>query len=740
MKEAAAHRVAAEVIAGATAEGLGALDESQAKALLAGYGIAVPEGGLACDEDEAVAIARRLDGPVVVKAIGTHISHKTEHGLVMLDVRGDEAVRSAARSLLSASDGQGAVLLVERMVRGARELMIGMKRDSLFGPVVVFGVGGVFAEAHNDISLGITPLGDRDIEGMLAGIRASSLLDSVRGMPPVDRAALAAGIRALARIAEDHPEIAEIDVNPFIVEGATPVAADALVILNPTAARDTTTPARQPTSPSDLAPLFTPRSVAVIGASSDPAKWGGSLLRNLVNSAFDGPIYPVNGRGGTLHDLQAYASIADLPEAPDLALIALGAAHVNAVVRQCGERGIPVALVVAAGFSEAGEEGAEAEAELVRTAREAGVTLIGPNCMGMLSMHCGLQAVGFLELHPQPGGLSIISQSGNIGVQLVNRAERRGVGIDKYLTVGNEASTSAIDMLNALADDDQTAAALVYLEGIGDGRRFLDVMRSITPKKPVVVLRGGMTELGCRAAASHTGAMATGADVFMAAARQTGCLVRTGPDESFDLALCLSALPLPAGRRVAVMTLGGGWGVLAADEVARAGLELAPLETQVLAQLDELLPGYWSRSNPVDLVAAVAPDLAERTMTVLAESEVVDAVIVLGILRSPSTGWTSGDMPVIGEDGSGHDVFSPAETGFLKRVSELMERTGKPIINVPLRPLETATFANGARHDPVILYSPVAAVRALAAMAWYREYVAAHEGSPPSPVRESDTV
>ena len=487
---------AAEVVATAVEQGLGALDEWQAKSLLAEYGIAVPESGLARDEDEAVAIARQLDGPVVVKAVGSHISHKTEHGLVALDLRGDEAVRVAARSLLASAPEQRGLLLVEQMVRGAREFMIGMKRDPLFGPVVVFGVGGVFAEAHNDITLGVTPLEDRHIEGMLDGIRASALLGDFRGLPPVDRESLANAIRALVRIAEDFPAVTEIDVNPLIVQGATPVAADALVILDPTAARDNDAPVSPPTSPSDLAPFFSPRSVAVIGASSDPSKWGGSLLRNIVNGGFNGRVYPVNGRGGTVYFLPAYASIADLPETPDLALIALGATHVIDVVRQCGERGVPTALVVAAGFSEASEEGAEAEAELVRTARDAGVTLIGPNCMGMLATHRGLNAVGFVELRPQPGGLSIISQSGNIGVQLVNRAERRGVGIDKYLTVGNEASTSAIDMLNALADDEQTAAVLVYLEGIGDGRRFLDVMRRITPKKPVVLLRGGMTEFG----------------------------------------------------------------------------------------------------------------------------------------------------------------------------------------------------------------------------------------------------
>ena len=720
-RSATAQDAASAVVAEALAEELGALDEWQAKTLLAAYGIAVPEGGLARTEDEAAAIAGRIDGPVVVKAIGSGISHKTERGLVALNLSGDEAVRAAARSLLMLTEGEDARLLVERMVRGAREFMIGMKRDPLFGPVIIFGIGGIFAEAHKDIALGVTPLEDRDIEGMLDGIRARALLDGFRGLPPVARAALADAIRALACIAADHPAVAEIDVNPLIVEGTTPVAADALVILDPAASA----PVPRVSSSPDLTPLFAPRAVTVVGASSDPNKWGGWLLRNIIDGGFAGPIYPVNGRGGTLCGLPAFATIAELPEAPDLALVALGAAQVNAVIGQCGERGIPVALVVAAGFAEAGEAGAAAEAELVETARTSGVTLIGPNCMGLVATHSRLHAVGFLELQPQAGGLSIVSQSGNIGVQLVTRAERRGIGIDKYVSVGNQASTSALDVLEALGDDPQTAAALVYLEGIGDGRRFLDVMRRITPKKPVVVLRGGLTEYGRRAAASHTGAMAGSADVFMAAAHQTGCLVRTGPDESMDLALCLSALPLPAGRRVAVMTLGGGWGVLAADEVARNGLELAALEPRVLAALDELLPGYWCRSNPVDLVTAIGPDISSRALTVLAESEAVDVVVALGILRSPSTGWTSDDAVAAGvAGGPGRGNFNAAETAFLERVAELMESTGKPIINVPLRPLEAATFPGGMRHDPVILYSPVAAVRALAAMAWYGEYVA----------------
>lgn len=710
----------------AVAKGLTALDESDAKALLAAYGIAVPAGGRARDADEAAAIARRIDGPVAVKAVGSHIGHKTERGLVRLDLRGDDAVRSAAASLLAAGEGEDTCLLVERMVSGTREFMIGMKRDPLFGPIILFGVGGVFAEAHKDITLGMPRLEARNIEGMLDGIRASALLGAFRGMPPVDREALAAAIRALERIAAEHPAVTEIDVNPLIIEDASPVAADALVIIDPAAGTEASV--AHPHVTPDLTPLFAPRSVAVIGASNDPVKWGGSLMRNLIEGGFAGPIYPVNGRGGVVFGLPAYASIAEVPDVPDLALVAVRAEHVKDVIEQCGRRGIPAALVVAAGFSEAGEAGAEAEAELVDAARSAGVTLIGPNCMGLLSMHSALHAVGFLELRPKPGRLSIISQSGNIGVQLVTRAERRGIGIDKYVSVGNQASTSALDVLDALEADPDTAAVLVYLEGVGDGRRFFDVTRRMTRTKPVVVLRGGLTALGSRAAATHTGAMAGSAEVFMAAARQAGCHVRTGPDESLDLALCLTALPRPAGRRVAIMTLGGGWGVLAADEVARNDLELAQLQPEVLRELDELLPGYWSRNNPVDLVAAIGTDLAERALTILAESDGVDAIAVLGILSSPSTGCTSDAVP-----GAPLAGLNPAEIAFLTRSAELMESTGKPIINVPLRPLELASYPGTGRYDPVILYSPVAAVRALGAMAWYGEYVDSHEGATTRP-------
>ncbi len=388
----AAQGDAAAVVADAVAHQRQALDECQAKALLAGYGIAVPAGGVARSEDEAATIARRLDGPVALKAVGPRISHKTERGLVALNLDGDDAVRAAARSLLALTAGEDAVLLVERMVQGARELMIGMKRDPLFGPVVVFGVGGIFTEAHKDITLGVTPLSDRDIEGMLDGDQGER---AARRLPwPAARRSRGAGARhPRARAHRRGPSRRDRDRR----EPPHRRRRDAGGRRRPGDPRCPAQGARRVRPPRprcgrrapDLKPLFAPRAVAVVGASDDPLKWGGSLLLNLIDGGFAGAIYPVNRRGGAVCGLPAFRSVAELPEAPDLALVTLGAAQVNAVVEQCGQRGIPAALVVAADFSEAGEAGAAAEAELVRTARTAGVTLIGPNCMGLIATHSG---------------------------------------------------------------------------------------------------------------------------------------------------------------------------------------------------------------------------------------------------------------------------------------------------------------------------------------------------------------
>jgi succinyl-CoA synthetase alpha subunit len=560
-------------------------------------------------------------------------------------------------------------------------------------------------------------------------------------------------IQAIAQLAADHPEIAEIDVNPLLVSGTDLVAADALVIL---AAPDdvsgeggTSRRGRGEGRPLHLETIFAPRSVAIVGASDDAAKWGGSVMRSLLDGGFAGALYPINPRGGAIFGVPAYAGLADPPQTPDLVIVALGGAHAAAVVRECGRHGVPAVIVIAAGFGEAGEEGAALQLELARAADESEVTLVGPNCMGVLCTSSHLSAVGFVTLRPGPGPLSVISQSGNIGTQLLMTAERRGVGVEKYVSSGNQATTDANDLLEYLANDPRTGVVVMYLEGMDDGRRFYELARATTPHKPVIVMRGGMSALGRRAASSHTGALAGSAEVFKAAARQAGVITTTDPDEALDVASLLAYQPLPAGRRVAVVTLGGGWGVLTADALAEDGLQLAELPPDVLAAVGDLLPPFWSRGNPIDLVATVAHGVPERVIELVAESNAVDAVIALALIGSPSSGRPGQERAPDAGDQSGGPDSAPApeskgpfaelnarETTLLRHIAVVMERTEKPIVSVPLCPLRRSVFPGLGRYAPVLLSSPSAAVRALARVTWYATH-RDRDGSPsprPEPV------
>ena len=694
--------------------GRSALDEADAKRLLAAYGIPVPAGGLARSVPEALDLAASLDGPVALKAVGPCIHHKTEAQLVVLDLRTADEVAGAYRALAARAGDALEAVLVEEMVAGTREFMVGMKRDAAFGPVVAFGLGGIMTEVFGDIALAIAPVDERDVEELLDLIKAQPLLGAFRGQPPVDRRRLIDVVLAVAQIAADHPQIAEIDVNPLLIAGDWPVAADALVVLSDTPVGRRPRPDFHP----DLRAVCAPGSVAVVGASDDVVKWGGSALRNILDGGFEGRIYPVSPHGGTFFGLPVYASLEELPQAPDLALLAVGGRQAADVIEQCGRRGVRAAVVVAAGFSETGEPGRQAEAELAEAAAAQGVTLIGPNCIGLVSNETRLHATGFITLHPPQGPLSLVSQSGSLGVQIVKASERRAIGLDKFISVGNEAQVSAVDVLDHLRADERTGCVLMYVEGIDDGRHFMEVAARTTSEKPVVVIRGGLTDLGGQAAASHTGAMAGSAAVYQAAARQAGLVTCTETDEGLDLAVALAHLPLPRGRRVAVVTNGGGDGVLAADEVARHGLSLADLPPGLFEELDGLLPPFWSRRNPLDMVASAGGDVAARVLAAVTECDAVDAVIVLSVLGVPNTGDHERPGSATGE----YDGLSSWETAFMGHVTELMEVTGVPIINVPNVPIRQSVFPSGGRYAPVVLPSPRAAAFALDRMAWYGAY------------------
>jgi acyl-CoA synthetase (NDP forming) len=708
----------AALIKSALAAGASALDEWQSKSLFAAYGIPVPAGALATSEAEALAAAERIGGRLVMKGIGSEIHHKTEAGLVVLGVEGAEAVASTYRLLEQRAGGALDAVLIEQMVASNRELMVGMKRDAVFGPVVAFGVGGVLTEALGDVALAVAPISDLEAAELPDLIKAKKLLGSFRGYPPVDRAALSTIIQAIGQMALDHPNIAEIDVNPVLVQGGQPIAADALIILSEKAAE----PLERSTFKQNFQALLAPKSMALVGASGDGTKWGGSAFKSVLDGGFAGNLYAVNPKGGDVFGRQAYTSIEDLPEAPDLALLAVGGNQVAPMLEACGRRGVKAAIAIAAGFSETGESGAEAEREIARIATEHDITLMGPNCMGLISNEVSLHAVGFVKLHPPKGTLSFISQSGNMVTTISNNCTRRGIGIDKAASVGNEAQTGAIDIVDYLRDNTNTTAIMMYVEGIDDGRKFMEIAKRTTAVKPMVVLRTGLTEFGSKAASSHTGAMAGNAAVWEAAARQSGVVACTSADEVVDLGTCMAYLPLRPGRRVAIITQGGGAGVMAADEVARHSLQLAELPAELYASFDPLLPAFWSKQNPLDTVASAGGDVMPKILTGVAECDAVDAVLMMSVLGIPTSAGGEREIGAHGEFLS----LSAWEDELMALIAELMEKTGKPIINVPDMPIRGSVFDYGKRYRPIVLSSARSAALALDRMEWYARHKRDH--------------
>jgi acyl-CoA synthetase (NDP forming) len=390
--------------------------------------------------------------------------------------------------------------------------------------------------------------------------------------------------------------------------------------------------------------LFNPKSVAIIGASKNPGKWGFLIPLNLRLGGYEGKIYPVNPKEEEILDLPVYPSIADVPEPVDLVLVVVPPPTVPQVIRECSGKA-RVALVISAGFGELGPEEKELERDLARAARESDIRVVGPNCNGvMCSSPAKLYAL-MPSYFPRHEPFSLASQSGNIGGVMLRTSMRRGCGFGKYVSTGNEADLHMEDYLEYFLEDPDTEVIMSYVEGARDGKKLMEVARKVTPHKPIVMLKGGRTPAGTVAANSHTGSLAGSDAVFSAMCKQSGILLVEDMDELFDVTLALKRQPLPRGTRVGILTTGGGLGVLSADVCYKTGMEVARLSDITLGKLDAVLPPWWNRGNPVDLVAGLARSSVKGCLEALASAEEVDCLFMLGIGLGSSRAKVLKDTP-----------------------------------------------------------------------------------------------
>jgi acetyltransferase len=463
--------------------------------------------------------------------------------------------------------------------------------------------------------------------------------------------------------------------------------------------------------------LFCPSSVAVIGASRSEEKIGHAVLKNILESEYDGDIYPVNPKADEILGLQAYASVKDIPATVDLAIIVIPEDLVLDVMEECGQKEVQAVIVVTAGFGETGREGARRQRRLVEIAQRHGVRLLGPNCFGVIDTACPLNA-SFAAHMPERGRLGFMSQSGALCVAVLDLAVAEGIGFSRFVSLGNKADVDEATLLRQWEEDEHTGAALAYIEGLADGRAFLHAAQRVVARKPVVALKSGTTEAGSQAVSSHTGSLAGSARAYQAAFRKAGVLTAETWRDLFDWGLAFTYQPALEGPHIAVVTNAGGPGILTTDALGHAGLDLARFEKQTLRALRDALPDAAAIENPVDVLGDAGPQrYAVALKAVLDDANVDSAVVIL----TPQ-------------------VLTDVE-GTAQTIVEAAEGREKPVLGCFMGEQTTAAGAAILNRNHVPNYrSPERAVNTLHAMWRYCQYRRRPESEPQTFEVEQDEV
>lgn len=636
-------------------EGRTRLTEPEAKQVLTSAGLAITREELVSSEDEAVASAERIGLPVVLKVASPDILHKSDAGGVHIGLADAGAVRRGYRGIMEAvaerhPDARIHGVLVQEMVQGGIETIVGVANRPPFGPVVAFGLGGVFVELLKDITFRLAPLDEACAAEMLEEIKGASMLEGYRGQPAANKEQLARAIARLSELAIQFSEdIEELDINPLVVKGDRVIALDALIVLKVAEAGVQPTQSYKAASYSessgqtaagkekgyDIRAVLEPRSIAVIGASSNPEKTGHVLLKNIIANGYPGAIYPINPKAGEILGHKAYPTILDVPGEVDVVFFLLPGEFVPTLFEDCKKKGVKAAVVIAAGFSEVGEEGAKAQRVLEDLVHRTGVRCLGPNSIGFINMDAQLVASFILFENWEDGSIAVAGQSGifagAVADQLMSRTVQR-IGIGKSLIFGNKIDLDESDFLEWAWKDPKTKVVALHLEGLREPRRFLSLANRVKRDMPIIVLKPGRTEPGAKASASHTGSLAVDDILVDHTFRQYGITRAYDLEEFLEFMKAFSYQPLPRGKRIGIVTLSGANGVMASDELTEHGFELAEFESATNERIKKFLPQWQPVTNPLDLWAALGAGnrfVHEEGLHAVLDDENVDVVLLI---------------------------------------------------------------------------------------------------------------
>ena len=589
------------------------ITEESAKAILTEYGIKVPPFALVSTTQEAADKAKQLGFPLVAKIVSPEILHKTDVKGVRVGLKSEQEVREAFDDMYGRLSTKYHIkgVILERMVDPGLEVIVGLQNDPQFGPVIMFGLGGINTEIFKDVTFRVLPITPKDTEEMIENLKGKSMLKGFRGSEPVDLAIVSDMLMKIAKLGIDAAAYYEsVDFNPVILYPHDYSVVDAKILLREKPEPQIISKAEPDSSYMDL--FFNARSVALIGASPEAGKVGNSVLHSLAKHDYKGKVFPVNAKGyQEIMGIKAFKSLDDINEPVDVVVVTVDLKFVPDLLRSCGRRNIHNMVIISGGGKELGGDRAAIENEIKKLSSEQKVRIIGPNCIGMFNaenrLDCAFQGHERM-LRPQRGEVAFLSQSGTIGIAFMETSD--SFGMSKMISYGNRSDVDEADMIWYLGEDPSTKVIGLYVEGLGDGRKFMNAAKRVILErnKPILVFKNGRTIRGAKQAASHTGSLGGSYNVVRGALEQARIISLDSYEELTGSLKALTWQPVPRGNRVAMITNGAGPVIAAIDNFERLGLAVAEISNKTITDLKEHYPPTYVIGNPCDITGSATAD------------------------------------------------------------------------------------------------------------------------------------
>ncbi|MFB5612788.1 MAG: 3-hydroxypropionate--CoA ligase, partial [Nitrosarchaeum sp.] len=585
------------------------ITEESSKSILKTYGVKVPPFALVTSAEEAVKQAKKIGFPLVMKIVSPQILHKTDVGGVKVGIDNVNDVKKTFKDMYGRLSKKKGVevkgILLEKMVPKGVELIVGIQNDSQFGPVIMVGLGGIMTEVMKDVAFRMLPITTSDAKSMLSELKGSALLKGFRGSPPIDTNMVAKMLVQIGKLGVENADyVNSIDFNPVVVYPKSHFVVDAKIILNREIKKNSISNSKP--NIESMESFFTPESVALVGASATPGKIGNSVLDALGKQDYKGKVYPINPKQESILGIKCYPSLDAITEKVDLVVVCIDLAECGPIMETCAKKGIHNVVIVSGGGKELGGDRAAMEAKVKELSFKHKIRVIGPNCIGMFNaanrLDCAFQGQERM-VRSKLGNVAFFSQSGTMGISMLESADV--FGLSKMISFGNRSDVDEADMIWYAANDPQTKVIGLYVEGFGDGRKFINTAKRVMKEKnkPIVIWKSGRTEAGAKQAASHTGSLGGSNAIIMGAFKQAGIISVDSYQELVGVLKALAWQPPAKGNRVAMTSNGAGPMIGGIDQLERLGLTIGKLSAPLLKKMKERFPPTVPihNGNPADV-------------------------------------------------------------------------------------------------------------------------------------------